>query len=249
MKAIILAGGYAKRLWPLTKETPKPLLVVGGKEIITRIIEKVELIEDITEIVISTNAKFKKKFREYIQNRAFKKPIKIVVEPTSNEGEKLGSIGGIGFLIDHLKIGDDVFIIGGDNIFEFDLQDLFNYYKDCNASVVALKKIPDKELIKNYGVCTIGKDNVITKCREKPQKPKSDLASTACYLFTINDFMLVKKYLKEGNSPDGMGNFVAWLIKHTNIYAYVFKEAWYDIGSFESLGEARKRYEKEAVDK
>lgn len=242
MKAIILAGGYAKRLWPLTKETPKPLLDIGGKEMITRIIEKIEKIEEIEEIAISTNEKFEGKFKKYVKSRKAKKPIKIVVEPTSNEGKKLGSIGGLNFLMDHLKIDDDVFIIGGDNIFEFDLRNFFDYHIDQNASVIALKKIKDKELIKTFGVCALDKNKVMVEFYEKPEKPKSDLASTACYIFTYNDFMLIKRYIDEGNSPDAMGSFISWLIKKADVYGYVFEEDWYDIGSFEQLDEARKKY-------
>ena len=242
MKAIILAGGYAKRLWPLTKETPKPLLDVGEEEIITRIIKKVEKINEVDEVVISTNAKFEDKFKQYIDTRTFNKPIKLVIEPTLEEGQKLGSIGGLNFLIDHLKLADDVMIIGGDNLFEFDLKNFYEYYTNQNASIIALKKIEDKELIKNYGVCVLDDNKVIVEFQEKPKKPKSNLASTACYVFPFNDFMLIKKYLDEGNSPDAMGSFITWLIKNTDVYGYVFEEEWYDIGSFEQLEEARERY-------
>ena len=245
MKAIILAGGYAKRLWPLTKETPKPLLDVGDKEIITRIIEKIENIDEIDKIVISTNAKFEEKFKKYISENIFKKPIELVVEPTLAEGEKLGSVGGLNYLIDKLKIDDDVFIIGGDNIFEFDIATFFDYYGDQNASVIALKKIEDKNTLKQYGVCVLDGNKLMLEFQEKPSNPKSDLASTACYLFTYNDFMLIKKYLDEGNSPDAMGFFISWLIKNADVYGYVFEEGWYDIGSFESLEEARKKYSEE----
>ena len=242
MKAIVLAGGYAKRLWPLTKDTPKPLLDVGGIEIITRIIQKIEEIDEIDEIIISTNGKFEEKFNNYIENRLSKKELKLVVEPTMAEGEKLGSVGGLNFLIDHLGIDTDVFIVGGDNIFEFDMRKFFNFYEDNNKSIIALKKIEDKELIKNYGVCKLSKESVITDCFEKPDEPKSDLASTACYMFTFNDFMLIKKYLDEGNSPDAIGFFIAWLIGETEVLGYPFEEEWYDIGSFEELDKARERY-------
>lgn len=242
MKAIILAGGYAKRLWPLTQETPKPLLDVGGKSMITRIIEKIEQLDEIKEIVISTNSKFEKKFREYIQNLDCSKPVTLVIEPTVSEDKKLGSIGGLNFLIDHLKINKDTLIIGGDNIFGFDLRQFMDFSKKNNASAIALKKIDNMELIKNYGVCVIDESHKITCFDEKPQKPKSPHASTACYLFKLQDLMLIKKYLAEGKSPDAMGFFVSWLINKTKVHGYVFEEDWYDIGSFEQLEEARIKY-------
>lgn len=242
MKAIILAGGYAKRLWPLTQDTPKPLLDIAGKEMITRIIEKIEQIEEIDEIVISTNAKFEQKFSEYMGKMQFTKPARLIIEPSMAEGEKLGSVGGLNFLIDKLGIEDEALIIGGDNIFEFNLQSFIDFYHDVDASIIALKKIKDKEQIRQYGVCVLDKDKVIIEFQEKPQKPKSDLASTACYVFTFNDLMLVKKYLDSGNSPDAMGSFITWLVRSSDVYGYEFNEPWYDIGSFESLDEARRIY-------
>ncbi|MBD3164202.1 NTP transferase domain-containing protein [Candidatus Woesearchaeota archaeon] len=242
MKAIILAGGYAKRLWPLTKDTPKPLLMVGNKEIITRIIEKLEDIKEIDELVISTNAKFENKFKHYLQNITVSKQCRLVVEPSMGEGEKLGSIGGLNYLIDHLGLDDDVLVIGGDNIFEFSLRNFIDYYSDKDASVIALKKIEDRALLKKYGVCVLGKDELITDFQEKSDKPVSDLASTACYIFTYSDMMLIKKYLAGPNPPDAMGFFISWLISNASVYGYVFEEDWYDIGSFEQLDGARERY-------
>jgi glucose-1-phosphate thymidylyltransferase len=246
MKAVILAGGYAKRLWPLTKETPKPLLDVGGKEIITRLIEKIEKIDEIKEIVISTNAKFRAKFKEYVKKLKTSKKVRLVVEPTMKEGEKLGSIGGLNFLMDHLKIEKDTLIIGGDNIFEFNMRKFFDFYKEKDASIIALKEMEKCELMKKYGICTLDENDKICGFEEKPEKPKSCFVSTACYLFKHDDLMLVKKYLKEGNSPDAMGFFITWVIKKTDIYGYVFGHPWYDIGSIEQLEEARRVYSKKA---
>ncbi|MCK5283430.1 MAG: nucleotidyltransferase family protein [Nanoarchaeota archaeon] len=245
MKAIILAGGYAKRLWPLTKDTPKPLLEVGGKEIITRIIEKLDKCKEFDELIISTNAKFEKKFKDYISNLKTDKKVILITEPTLGEGEKLGAIGGLNFLIDHLKIKHDVLIIGGDNIFEFDVKEFLEFHKKNNASVVALKNLEDIGLLKQYGLCVVDKKKKIVEFQEKPEQPHSLLVATACYLFKLEDFLLIKKYLAEGNSKDASGLFVAWLIKHTNVCGFVFKEDWFDIGSFESLDEARKIYSKE----
>ncbi len=242
MKAIILAGGYAKRLFPLTKETPKPLLKVGDKEIISHIIEKIENINDIDELIISTNAKFEDKFNQYIQKLNCSKKIRLVAEPTMAEGEKLGSIGGLNFLIDTIGLNDDVLIIGGDNMFEFDIKKFISDYQTNDRTMIALKEIMDMELIKQYGVCKLGNDNQISEFHEKPQMPVSNYASTACYMFKINDLMLIKQYLAEKNSPDAMGNFISWLIKNTSVNGFVFQEDWFDIGSFESLEEARTKY-------
>ncbi|MBR9700087.1 nucleotidyltransferase family protein [Candidatus Woesearchaeota archaeon] len=244
MKAIILAGGYAKRLWPLTKDTPKPLLKVGDKEIITRIIEKINLDPGIDEIIISTNAKFGKKFEDYLKDPPTKKKTSLIVEPTMAEGEKLGSIGGLQYIIDHMKLDHDALIIGGDNLFEFDLKNFIDYHNKLKATTVALRDIKDRSKLKNFGVCVLDKDKRIIEFQEKPSEPKSTYASTACYVFTNDDLKLIKRYLDEGNSPDAMGFFITWLIKKSKVYGYLFDGLWYDIGSLEGLEEARKIYAK-----
>ena len=117
MKAIILAGGYARRLWPVTRHIPKQLLPVAGKPIIEYSIEKLELVKKIEEDIISINAFFEFNFREWFTKYQFRKKTKLVVEKTFSEEEKLGSIGALGYLIDRLKLDDDLLIIGGDNLF------------------------------------------------------------------------------------------------------------------------------------
>jgi len=127
MKAIILAGGYAKRLWPLTKNKPKQLLSVGGRPMIEYIIEKLETQKEIDKIIISTNEKFEENFKQWLSEYKSTKEISLVIEPTLLEENKLGSVGALGYLIREKNIDEELMIIGGDNLFEFDLRDLINY--------------------------------------------------------------------------------------------------------------------------
>ncbi|MCG2822008.1 MAG: NTP transferase domain-containing protein, partial [Candidatus Atribacteria bacterium] len=119
MKAIILAGGYAKRLWPLTKNKPKQLLLVGGRPMIEYIMEKLETQEEIDQIIISTNEKFEDNFKQWLPGHKSSKNIELVIEPTLSEKDKLGSVGALGYLIKKKNIGEELMIIGGDNLFEF----------------------------------------------------------------------------------------------------------------------------------
>ncbi len=238
MKAIILAGGYAKRLWPLTKDTPKPLLEVGGKPIIDYIVEKIESLGEISSVIVSTNAKFGKKFRQWQK----KHDVKLVIEPSQSEGKKLGSIGGLNYVLSKAKINDDFLLVGGDNIFEFDLGEFVRFYRKVRKTSVALYDIRSKKKVKGrYGVCIIDKKKV-SDFQEKPEKPASTLVSTACYIFPKRNIRLIKKYLDEGNNPDALGFFLKWLCSREEIYAYVFRGKWFDIGSFEALAEAKKHY-------
>lgn len=127
MKAIILAGGYAKRLWPLTKNKPKQLLSVGGRPMIEYIMEKLETQKEIDKIIISTNEKFEDNFKQWLSGYKSTKDISLVIEPTLLEENKLGSVGALGYLIKKENFNEELMIIGGDNLFEFDLRDLMNY--------------------------------------------------------------------------------------------------------------------------
>ena len=240
MKCIILAGGFAKRLWPLTLNKSKPLLEVSGKPIINYIMEKIDTIDVIDEIFVSTNAKFEPAFNEWFEKYKFKKPIKLVIEPTKSEEEKLGAIAGINFVLENEKIDEECLIIAGDNLFSFEISDIIDFYREKNAPVIAFFDVNNKEKAKLYGIAKIDQNNKIIDFIEKPEDPPSTLASTVCYIFPQAVLSLFSKYLKVSKKRDAPGFFLQWLHKKHDVYAFVFSGYWFDIGSFESLEEARK---------
>lgn len=245
MKTILLAGGYAKRLWPLTKDRPKSLLLVAGKPIIEYILDGMERIEEIEEIFLSTNLKFEINFKEWLEKYRNNKKIKLVIEETRGEEEKLGSIGALNFLIDHLGLKEDLLIIGGDNLFDFNLKELIDFYRKKKKTVLLLYDMEDKARVKGkYGVLEIDGDFKIINSEEKPDEPKSTLISTACYIFTKDDLMLIEDYLASGNNPDALGFFVSWLCKRSDLYGLIHRGLWFDIGSFDDYERANAIYGK-----
>ncbi len=244
MKTIILAGGYAKRLWPLTKNTPKQLLSVGGRPMIEYIMDKLEIQEEIDKILISTNKKFEQNFKQWLAEYKSTKDISLVIEPTLLEKNKLGSVGALGYLIKKKNIGEELMIIGGDNLFEFDLKDLINYYREKDGNIVALYDLKSIQKARDYGVAKIDKEMRIVDFVEKPENPPSTLVSTACYILSSEGVRSILTYLEKGENPDAIGFFVKWLIKREKVYGFVFSEKWFDIGSLESLKEADLVYRK-----
>ncbi len=240
MKAIVLAGGYAKRLWPLTKNMPKPLLDIAGKPMIDYIMEQLVEIKEIEKIYISTNDRFKENFQRWLKERNYR-DTEIVIEPTHSEEEKFGAIKGLAFVIEQKKINDDVLIVAGDNLFEFKLKDFVDFFKKKQAPVIAIYDLKDYELAKQMAVVSVDKD-VITEFVEKPEKPKSTLIAICCYLLPKNTINLISKYLEEGNNPDSPGYFISWLVKRTACFAFKIEGKWFDIGTFESLEKARKYF-------
>ncbi len=245
MKTILLVGGYAKRLWPLTKDCPKSLLPIAHKPIIEYILDEIEHIDEIEEIFLSTNLKFATNFKEWLNNYESNKEIKLVIEETRGEEEKLGSIGALNFLIDLFRLKEDLLIIGGDNLFDFNLKDLIDFHRKKKKTVLLLYDMKDKERVKGkYGVLEIDSDFKIINSEEKPEEPKSTLISTACYIFTKEDLVLIKDYLEAGNNPDALGFFVSWLCKRRDLYGLIHKGLWFDIGSFDDYEHANAIYRK-----
>lgn len=239
MKCVLLCAGYGTRLYPLTIDTPKSLLLIAGKPMIEHIFKKIEEVDDVDEILIVTNNKFFNEFRNWKRTYSFPKPIKIINDGTNFEDERLGAVGDIDFTIKKEKIEGDVLIIGGDNLFKFDLRKLFDFFKEKKASVVALYDISDKNIAAGkYGIVELDENNKITNLEEKPKKPKTSLVSTACYIFNKEDIKGLGESLVDGSKYDNLGDFIRWLIARKELYGLAFTEKWFDIGSKEQLKEA-----------
>jgi len=242
MHALVLAGGFAKRLWPLTKDRPKPLLPVGGKPIIEYVIRKIEAIEDIDKIFISTNDKFDTVFNNWLRGFKSKKEIQLIIEPTHAEKEKLGSIGGIEFFLEKENVGDCLLIVAGDNLFEDDLTKMVSFYMEKQAPVLGLFDVKDMERAKKLGTVVLDESKRVVEFMEKSPNPKTTLAATAIYIFPKNTLELVPIYLKDSNNPDAPGYFLSWLYKKHPVYGFVFSGKWHDIGSFDALKAVEEEY-------
>ena len=241
MKAVILAGGYARRMWPLTKNRPKHLLPVAGRPMLDYVMDSLESIPDLEEIFLSTNMRFQGQFKKYLDGVNTKKKLRLFIEDTRSEEEKLGSVGALGYLIRESGLDDNLLVIGGDNIFGFEMTDFIEYFYSKKANTIALYDLGNREKARLYGVVHIDDDNRIIDFHEKPADPQSTLVSTACYAFTRKGMRSILRYLEEGNDPDKMGHFIEWLYRHDDVYGFVFTGVWFDIGSLESY-EAADRY-------
>jgi len=241
MDAIILAAGYATRLYPLTQNKPKPLLNVAGKPIIEHIIKKLEKIDQVNTIYIVTNDKFEQNFVKWLHNIDAKKPIEIINDGTKSNKDRLGALGDINYTLKIKNIENDIIVIAGDNLFELSLDEVADLFNKRKHNVIVLHDVKDLELARQYGVVEI-KNNIVVDFEEKPTNPKSTLISTGIYLFPKKVNKLIGKYLSQGNSPDKTGDFIQWLYKRDKVYALVTDKKWYDIGSSEQLEQANNNY-------
>lgn len=239
MKIIILAGGYAKRMWPLTEDRPKPLLPVAGRPIIEHILDRIKGID--AEVIISTNQRFGPAFREWIGGVSFPRPLKLVTEPTVSESGKLGAVAGLNHVIQSQGIEDDVLVIGGDNMFGFEIDSLLEFQRERGSPVVACHDLKDADKARDrFGVCELDQESRVINFQEKSPEPASALASTCIYYFPREVLPMIAEYLEGENNPDATGFFIDWLRERTPVHGFVFREPWHDIGSPEIYEEASR---------
>lgn len=236
MRAIILAGGYATRLWPLTRDVAKPLLPLGKKKIIEYLVDELVNNKEIDAIYVSTNYYYAPQFNEWIKERKYGK-VEVCIEETVREEEKLGAIGALSRLFKQLP-RDDYLVLAGDNYSSMRINDLINFYKKKNSFIVAAFDVGDLSRARHYGVLKIDKNNKVIDFVEKPSRPESTLAATAYYVVPENVIDMYHKYISLGYNRDAPGRFIEWYHKHGLVYAYVFTGYWYDIGKQETYLEA-----------
>ena len=234
MKAIILAAGYATRLYPLTLNKPKALLKVGKKTVLDYIIDEVESIDAINEILIVSNHKFANLFNNWKKRRISNKSIKVIDDGTSDDESKLGAICDLRLVIEDENIDEDILVIAGDNLFTFKLIDFYNFYLKVEKDCIIVQEKENIDELKEMGVVLLNQENKVLDFQEKSNNPMSNTVVYASYIYLKNTLPLILQYLDERNNPDAPGYFPAWLYDKKDIFAYRFQGECYDIGTYKS---------------
>ncbi|MCM8797251.1 MAG: nucleotidyltransferase family protein [Candidatus Omnitrophica bacterium] len=244
MKALILAAGYATRLYPLTRRYPKSLLKIKGRPIIDYILEKIEEIEAIDEVFVVTNNKFFPFFEKWKQTQRSKNLVTLVNDLTWDNASRLGAIGDIEFVINAKKIEQDLLVIGGDNLFDGALKDFVSLAHRYLPNVsIGVYDIGDIKEAGRYGVLKLGADNRIIDFQEKPKIPTSTLVAMCVYYFPKEKLELIKEYRESyGGKSDAMGFYIDWLRIKEAVYGIIFGKKWYDIGDFRFYEQAKASF-------
>jgi glucose-1-phosphate thymidylyltransferase len=246
MKLLILAAGYAVRLQPLTSNTPKPLLSIGGKPMMDRILAKTVSVKNIDAIYVVSNRKFFQNFVEWKKLRKDASRIFLVDDGTMTNDTRLGAIRDMELAVREASIDDDLLVIAGDNLFDLDLAVFLKFAKRHDDGVsVALYDVGNLEAAKKFGVVHIDGKSLVTDFEEKPQFPKSTLVSTGIYFFPREKVASLREYVNlEGAKLDAPGYYVKWLSVNSYVYGFPFSEKWYDIGDLGSYKAADEEYTK-----
>jgi glucose-1-phosphate thymidylyltransferase len=243
MNVLILAAGYATRLYPLTRNKAKPLLVVGGKPIIEWLADNLQGIPDLETIYVVTNDKFAADFHAWSQSYQKRHPefnFKIVNDGSTSDDDKLGAIGDINFVVTQENLSHtSLLIAAGDNLFTESLADFVATAINSEVTV-AVYDVGDIEAVKKYGNVAVDAAGIMTRFEEKPQKPQGTLAAIALYYYSPAVLSLLRTYLAAGNNADQPGRFVQWLYTRKPVNTFQIKGRWLDIGSKETLENADK---------
>jgi glucose-1-phosphate thymidylyltransferase len=246
MNVLILAAGYATRLYPLTLTKAKPLLEVAGKPMLEWVIDNLSPVEGIETIYIVTNNKFAKDFQAWADGYRQRNPqrnFKIINDGSNDDSDKLGAIGDISLVLTRENLAtDDLIVVAGDNLFSEPLTDFVAHAQGSEATL-ATYDVGDLEAIKKYSAITLDDEGVITSFEEKPAAPKSTLTGIALYYFSRDTIPMFGVYLQEGNNPDQPGRFIQWLYTRRRVKTHQIQGTWFDIGSKETLVQANEIFQ------
>lgn len=232
MKCLILAAGYATRLYPLTENFPKPLLDVSGKTILDWLVDDIDTLGAIDEYVVISNHKFAHHFDAWARTKAQK--ITVVDDGTITNEDRLGAVCDIQFAIDALSLDDDMLVIAGDNVLDFTLTSFIKYATEKGASAVMRYYESEPKKLSRSGVLTISESDLVLKMQEKPEIPESNWCCPPFYFYTKEAARMVKRGIDEGCGTDAPGSFIAWLSQKIPVYAMEMPGKRYDIGNLES---------------
>ena len=242
MKCLILAAGYATRLYPLTENFPKPLLKVADKPILDWLIEDLNKTGLIDEYIVVTNHKFAPIFEEWAAQH--ESPIHVIDDGTSTNETRLGAVRDIALGIHTRNIDEDLLVMAGDNLLTFSLQGFLDYAREkCTTCIMRFYQ-PDENKLRKCGVAEVDANDLILSMEEKPANPKSHWCCPPFYYYRKEDLRLVDQGIAEGCGTDAPGSFIAWLCARIPVHAWPMPGERLDIGNLESYEEAQKQFAK-----
>ena len=240
MKCLILAAGYATRLYPLTENFPKPLLEVKGKTILDWLIDDIDTIGEVDEYIVISNHKFAHHFDAWAEKCSHN--ITVLDDGTTSNETRLGAVKDIQFAIDTLSLDTDMLVIAGDNLLDFSLTEFIKYAKEKGASAIMRYFEADEKRLLESGVVTVDENDLITEMTEKSPTPATHWCTPPFYYYTRSDARLVKAGIEAGCGTDAPGSYIAWLCKKTKVYAMEMPGRRFDIGNLESYEAVKKEY-------
>ena len=240
MTCLILAAGYATRLYPLTENFPKPLLDVGGKTILDWLVDDIDTAGMVDEYVVISNHRYACHFEKWAETKAQR--ITVVDDGTLTNETRLGAVKDIQFARDILGLDDDLWVMAGDNVLDFSLTRFMAYAEEKKASCIMRYYEPDGHKLLKCGVVTVDENDRILHMTEKSPTPATHWCCPPFYYYTREDARLVAEGIRAGCGTDAPGSFMAWLCGRSTVYAMEMPGKRYDVGNLESYERVKAQY-------
>ena len=242
MKNIVIAAGYATRLYPLTENFPKPLLKVGTKSILERMFDDIDPIKEVTEHIVVTNHKFAHHFKAWKQQMHYTKPITIIDDGTETNEGRLGAVRDLLLALEKCHVDDDIMVLAADNILQFSLQGFVDFFHEKQTSVIMCHHEPELRKLQRTGVIAVDERMRVLEMQEKPEKPVSNWAVPPFYIYKQGDLPLIRECMEHGCGFDAPGNLAHYLVGVTTLHAWPMPAGRFDIGSLDSYEEAQRLF-------
>lgn len=239
MKNIVIAAGYATRLYPLTQNFPKPLLKIGDNTILGRLIDDIDRIDDINEHIIVSNHKFAKHFHDWAGAMKTRCPLRVIDDGTESNETRLGAVRDLLLAVDTCHVDEDMLVIAADNILDFSFRGFVEYFKEKDTSLIMCHHEPQLYKLQRTGVIAVDDDMKVLEMQEKPQQPVSHWAVPPFYIYKHSDLPLIKDCMNHGCGFDAPGNLAHYLCERTVMHAWPMPGKRFDIGSLDSYKEAQ----------
>ncbi len=242
MKCIVLAAGYATRLYPLTENYPKPLLKVLDKPILDWLVDDINSSDIVDEYIIVSNHKYVDFFIDWKSNKKISNKITIIDDGTTDNEHRLGAVSDINLAIEKLNIDDDLMVIAGDNVLDFSLNNFIRYFENKKTSCVMTYYEESLEKLKKCSTLVLDNNDKVLEMLEKPQNPTSNYCCPPFYIFVKEDVKKVKEAINSGCNVDAPGSFINYLYSKNTIHAYKMPGKRYDVGNIESYNHVNEIY-------
>lgn len=244
MKNIVLAAGYATRLYPITENFPKPLLEIGGSTILDRMLEDVDAIEAVDGHIIVSNHKFISIFREWLEGARlrYRKPITLIDDGSTDNEHRIGAVKDLILALDTCGVEDDILVAAADNVLDFSFGGFVDYFQQKQTSLIMCHYEPSVTALQKTGVVTLDADNRVLQMEEKPREPKSHWAVPPFYLYRREELGLIRSAIDNGCKYDAPGNLAHFLTTRTTLHAYEMPGHRYDIGDVASYERIKAQF-------
>lgn len=241
MKAVLLCAGFATRLYPLTRDFPKPLLPVGEKPLVEHLVAQMHATGRIGEIVVVANGCFENHFASWIRELAPRLPgmsLELLSDGAETNETRLGAVHDLLLAVERHALAAPLLVAGGDNLFRFRLSDFLDDHASRPRNLILAYREPDLARRRRSGVAVLGPEGRVVRMEEKPEHPTGEHCCPPLYVFQADALDDLARFASEHREADAPGTFVAWLASQRAVFAHEMRGSRLDVGDVETYRRA-----------